>query len=237
MKNQYFGDVNDYRKYGLLRGLSANGEIRTGVCWMLTPSDGRADGQMIACLGKPNAYRNFDSYLFDHLLGAVRGVGERDVRLIENSDVLPGAVFQTELLSDDAQKRRLYFSKMLENFRETHLVFFDPDNGFEVPSRRVGRKDSNKYLYYDEFAKTYSSGHSVLVYQHFVREERSRFIARIANEMMERSGANEIYAFRTSHVVFMLAPQPVHADHFRLQAEHVSRAWLGQIDTQRYPIR
>jgi hypothetical protein len=44
MKNQYFGDINDYRKYGLLRGLSNRGEIRTAVCWMLTTDDGRGDG-------------------------------------------------------------------------------------------------------------------------------------------------------------------------------------------------
>jgi hypothetical protein len=40
MKNQYFGDINDYRKYGLLRILSDEGSMRTGVCWMLTRDDG-----------------------------------------------------------------------------------------------------------------------------------------------------------------------------------------------------
>ena len=39
MKNQYFGDVNDYRKYGLLR-LLAHAGLKIGVCWMLT-EDGR----------------------------------------------------------------------------------------------------------------------------------------------------------------------------------------------------
>ena len=39
MKNQYFGDINDYRKYGLLRILSTYGPIKTAVCWMLTPDD------------------------------------------------------------------------------------------------------------------------------------------------------------------------------------------------------
>ena len=35
MKNQYFGDINDYVKYGLLRVFSAT--HRVAVCWMLTP--------------------------------------------------------------------------------------------------------------------------------------------------------------------------------------------------------
>jgi hypothetical protein len=49
MKNQYFGDVNDYRKYGLLRSLTAGGRITTTVCWMLTPDDGRPDGRLTGC--------------------------------------------------------------------------------------------------------------------------------------------------------------------------------------------
>lgn len=40
MKHQYIGDINDYRKYALLRTLSADGVNRIGVCWMLTPDDG-----------------------------------------------------------------------------------------------------------------------------------------------------------------------------------------------------
>ena len=33
MKDQYFGDINDYRKYGLLRPIIASSG------WMLTPDD------------------------------------------------------------------------------------------------------------------------------------------------------------------------------------------------------
>lgn len=36
MKHQYVGDINDYRKYTLLRLLSSGGTNRIGVCWMLT---------------------------------------------------------------------------------------------------------------------------------------------------------------------------------------------------------
>jgi hypothetical protein len=53
VKNQYFGDINDYRKYGLLRVLTNGGEIRTAICWMLTADDGRGDGGFIDCLEQP----------------------------------------------------------------------------------------------------------------------------------------------------------------------------------------
>ena len=60
MKNQYFGDINDYRKYGLIRILSDGGIIRTGICWMLTPDDTRTDGKFTQYLINPEEYKKFD---------------------------------------------------------------------------------------------------------------------------------------------------------------------------------
>ena len=54
MKHQDVGDINDYRKYALLRALSAGGANRIGVCWMLTPDDGRTDGGKLSCLKQPS---------------------------------------------------------------------------------------------------------------------------------------------------------------------------------------
>jgi hypothetical protein len=47
VKNQCFRDINDYRKYGLLRVLTNRGGARTAVCWMFTPDDGRGDGRVV----------------------------------------------------------------------------------------------------------------------------------------------------------------------------------------------
>ena len=66
MKEQYVGDINDYRKYALLRALAGEGAVKIGVCWMLTPSDGRADGNRLGYLRKP-AFSEFDPPLFDLL--------------------------------------------------------------------------------------------------------------------------------------------------------------------------
>jgi hypothetical protein len=64
VKEQYVGDVNDYRKYALLRALADGGRTKIGVAWMLTPPDGRPDGNMLAYLEKPS-FRTFDPGLFD----------------------------------------------------------------------------------------------------------------------------------------------------------------------------
>ena len=53
VKDQYFGDVNDFRKYGLLRVLAGSDRLRLGVCWMLTAPDGRTNGEFLAYLGQP----------------------------------------------------------------------------------------------------------------------------------------------------------------------------------------
>ncbi len=47
MKNQYFGDINDYRKYGLLRSVLAASRMSLFVAWMLTEDDGSSDGGRI----------------------------------------------------------------------------------------------------------------------------------------------------------------------------------------------
>ena len=48
MKDQYFGDINDYRKYGLLRAVVCTSGLRLMVAWMLTPDDGSTDGKFIS---------------------------------------------------------------------------------------------------------------------------------------------------------------------------------------------
>ena len=45
MKNQYFGDIGDYGKYGLLRFLGERG-LSIAVNWYLTPDDVSNDGNI-----------------------------------------------------------------------------------------------------------------------------------------------------------------------------------------------
>jgi hypothetical protein len=69
----------------------------------------------------------------------------------------------------------------------------------------------------------------VLVYQHFIRENRESFIERIADKIYAKTDAAGLYSLRTPNVVFFLASQPLHAEHFRRQSERVSAAWGDQI--------
>jgi hypothetical protein len=229
VKNQYVGDINDFRKYGLLRTLSREGEIRTGVCWMLTPDDTRNDGQFISYLGTPRAWQAYDPVLFDHLAACVREPEGRNIGCIEEGGILPNTLFHSEILRDSLVERRRYFAEMHARFADRDLVFFDPDNGLEIKSCLTGRKNSGKFLYWSELVDTYAAGSSVLVYQHFIRENRDRFIMRIASEILQRTGAPAVLAFRTPHVVFLLAMQSVHRAHLERQAAQVAQVWQEQI--------
>ncbi|MBN9076322.1 MAG: hypothetical protein BGN87_05235 [Rhizobiales bacterium 65-79] len=102
MKHQYVGDINDYRKYALLRALSSGGANRVGVCWMLTPDDGGADGGKLAYLGQPERHRRFDPELFDILTRAAAEPDRRRLQSIEDSGAIPGAAYYNETLPDDA---------------------------------------------------------------------------------------------------------------------------------------
>src|SRR5688572_2505295 len=132
MKHQYFGDVNDYRKYGLLRTLQAESRLRLGVWWMLTPDDGRSDGKFIRYLGEPSAWRGFDPRLFDAL--AVIVPETRSVTAVALHGLLGDALFDDAIVPDDLSARTACFAAARDRLRAAELVFVDPDNGLEISS-------------------------------------------------------------------------------------------------------
>lgn len=208
MKEQYVGDINDYRKYALLRALAGSG-TQIGVCWMLTPPDGRPDGNKVAYLSQP-AYERFDPPLFALLKQVKDAPDARRLVLIEQSGIIPGAIYVNAIVQDKLPERQAWFAEVLTILKASDLVFFDPDNGLDVASKRKGQLNSSKYLYRDEVAATYRAGHSILIYQHFPREERRAFIERIAADLHELAPDSSIWVFLTSHVAFFLVVHPEH---------------------------
>src|SRR5437763_1252586 len=118
MKEQYVGDVNDYRKYALLRHLGAGRQLRIGVCWMLTPPDA---GNLRHYLEQPAKWRAYDPDLYDRL-GAVVGQADPGRLLgIEQSGIIGGACFFNEPLTDKAD-RYGYFQRALAQLEQTDLI-------------------------------------------------------------------------------------------------------------------
>jgi hypothetical protein len=233
VKNQYFGDINDYRKYGLLRGLAASG-LRVAVCWMLTPDAGGRDGRKTSYLSQPERYRAFDPHLFDALHDAVVVREERAVSAVEEVGLIPSAVYHTAVLDSD---RAGYFTRLAGTVGESDLVFFDPDNGMEVKSHGKHSVGAQRYLYWDELGDSYNSGKSVLVYQHYPHSDHNLFIHGLATELQIRLDASETLAFITSDVVFFLVPQAAHCVQLGEAAQQIIQQWgREQINGRRYRV-
>lgn len=229
MKNQYFGDINDYRKYGLLRALQSNGDGSLLVAWMLTPDDGGPDGRLRAYLEALDKWAHYDRDLFYGLDGLLRSAPQPSVSLIEGAELLPRASYYSALVPDQRNDREVWREGLLRAAKGIDLVFLDPDNGIEVPSKPIGRKSSCKYVTWQEIEALWEAGCSLLIYQHFRREPREAFARRLVSELGKRTGACFTEAFRTPQVLFMLAAQDWHAERYGEIGRRLSDRWNGQI--------
>lgn len=225
MKNQYFGDIGDYKKYSLLRTLSTQGQLKIIVCWMLTEDDERSDGKFVQYLSSPNLWRKYDEPVFDLLAQLVLSENSRRVHNLKQHNILPNTTFYSEILADDRQARERYFDQLNPLAKQTDVVFFDPDNGLEVKSVQYGRRNSSKYIYWQEIVSTYEAGCSVLFYQHFARQSRDVFVSNIANELLTRTSTPEVVSIRTPHSVYFFALQPQHRETVNACMETLTGRW------------
>lgn len=204
MKNQYFGDVNDYKKYCIIRLLAQDLGLSTTVCWMLTPDDARGDGRRVGYLKKPRVWRKYDPVLFDYLKSYVVDYGRRTIKVVQNNAVLGNCNFFDRIITDDPKDRADYFLKLSDITKNSDVVFLDPDNGLEVASVPYGGKNSSKYVYQQDVRNAYESGCSVLVYQHFPRRPHDKFVKDVIDRFEGIGGLGTVVSFCTSTVVFFL---------------------------------
>jgi hypothetical protein len=125
--------------------------------------------------------------------------------------LIPRAAFFSSAIDSDEYARPQYFSEAFQALQSADLLFFDPDNGIEVRSCPQGGENSHKYIYWNEVDRAFKEFHkSLLIYQHFPRENRKEFIARRREDIKARTGMQDVYAFKTPHVAFFLVMQPRH---------------------------
>jgi len=203
MKHQYFGDINDYRKYGLLRALAQAGQLRLGVCWMLTPDDGRNDGEFRRYLEQPERWRHYDPELYDGLRQLLTPAWPRSVAHAEEWELVPEARYHREIVPVGMVARRAYFDAAIDALSGTDMVFFDPDNGIEVPSVGRGSAAAPKYVRWNEIGEVYRRGQSVLIYQHYPRKPRERFEEELCGRLRDETGAHRVDVFATKMVAFV----------------------------------
>jgi hypothetical protein len=232
MKDQYFGDINDYSKYGLLRCFAEAG-LSIGVCWMMTPNDGRADGRKVKYLADRARWRNYDPNLFDSLAEAVKR--HRGIRQIQDFQILPNCSFCNAIVPDSLSLRNRWLSRALSKLCGVDLLFFDPDNGIEVRSTPIGKRGSSKFLYWHEIEKAWAEESSLLVFQHFPRQKREEYVSRLVSELSIHVLGGQVVPLVTSNVVYLLAYKQCHKAKVTLALDAIAKNWQGQVRTGELP--
>jgi hypothetical protein len=152
------------------------------------------------------------------------------VSLIEKSGLLSNSSFYSEPVADSRQHREVWRQGLLKAAAGADLVFLDPDNGIEVPSRPIGRKGSSKYVAWNEIEALWALGCSILIYQHFPREDRVLFSRRLVAELRRITRATIVEAFRTPHVLFLLAAQKRHESGLHNSLRTLNLRWNNQVE-------
>lgn len=167
MKNQYFGDIGDYGKYGMLRYLAEN-NIKIAVNWYLTEDDGSNDGKHISYLDNDKDMK-YDPELFEILKELVEN-NKRNIYEIQKMKVIKHATYYNELINNTGenraekrQSRENWHKKALDSCKDAELVFLDPDNGC-CENEPLNAKDATKYCYANEVADYYNRGQDVVYY-------------------------------------------------------------------------
>ncbi len=138
MRNQYAGDLHDYRKLTLLR-LMASHYKKIRVVWLLTENDNRNHGENREYLKDERNYKNFDEKLYECL---------KEKFLAEKGKFLPKndrSVKQLEEILNKLNEGKFIFCKNLEenmSFDSADLIFFDPNTG-------IGKKDKDHITYHE----------------------------------------------------------------------------------------
>jgi len=153
---------------------------------------------------------------------------------------LPAAFSHKNIRSYKKVEREVYFREFdlyLESIkktsRESILLFFDPDNGIESPKAKPNKK---KYIYWKEIVKYYNREKSLLIYQHFPRVKRKRFIKDVVKKLKMMTGAKQVYSFVMKHVVFFLVPFGDHDKKFEFakKTEEIENVWDENITVSRW---
>ena len=188
MKNQYFGDVGDFGKYGLLSALSSS-EMKLGVNWYLTNNDAKTDGKFIEYLHKPEFVES-DVELAEFLRTCIH-FDRRNVSEIRNFERFNDFEFHDDVLdlknfhalSETGRRKRIevrakWFESSLERLSGCDLIFCDPDNGIETKAMKKVGIDSVKYIFIEELKIMVDKGHSLVVYNHRDKSTEAAYISR-----------------------------------------------------------
>jgi hypothetical protein len=249
LQDRYAGDIGDFAKFAILRGLLRSTDLRLGLVWCLTShsSDPQGDGRHVDYLQTDRGrltYRQCDPHLYDCLAAIVRS-GARSVAAFPNTGVLPeDSVYVDRLLTYDDMTlrdrqavRTSWLNEALQTTANCDVVMFDPDNGLEVPSTPKYRPKGTKYIFFDELREFVCRGQTVIVYQHSTRAgdlatQTSERLTELNAKLPLQTQPFALLWRRVSARSFLIAPTAKHARVMNEQAQGLVTGPLGGLVTR-----
>lgn len=193
MKNQYFADVGDFGKYGMLSYFS-DIPFNVGINWYLTENDTKTDGKFVDYFNKSD-FLVCDRELHDFLYYCIVQ-GRRNVNELSRFPKYTDTIMYDKILNVDHIKalspegrdrrckaRKEWFQNSMDALEQCNLIFCDPDNGIETRSLSHNGKNSVKYVFIDEIRDMLDRGKSVICYNHRDRSKESDYFARFKEVM------------------------------------------------------
>ena len=156
MQKQYFGDFTDFYKFFFLKNII--GKYKLGINWYLTPDDGSNDGNK-KIANKPELEK-IDDVLYNIL-------SERKFsKIIKYFDE------KVEEYRDEYREFNLEYKYETDSFnklRKQDIIFFDPDTGIEMPSKKLSER--YKYISYRTITKYWNDNKTLIIFQHKDRQK------------------------------------------------------------------
>ena len=194
MKNQYTGDIGDYTKLGILRGLEKVG-FSIGLNWYITPDEPKHSKTFTD--GKHTKFLEYDCDTPDiDLFCALQKIGlsqNRSVARLERAKLFENTLFWNKIL--EGKSRDKWHLEAFKKLGKQDVIFLDPDNGLEVKSTNPYSKNGNKYTTYKEAADYYGQGATVIIYNHRDRKPENEYLKRFYRfiDMEETKNAKMFY--------------------------------------------
>jgi hypothetical protein len=234
MQNRYVGDLGDFAKYALLRSIADKSGFKLGVVWCLFENElHNCDGRHTSYLQR-GEFRNLDPVLHDRLALIVRS-GRRSVRTISRVKIFPSdtVLFDSPIAPSNRMRvdgaareayRTRWISQALAATLTCELIFFDPDNGLEIPSVPKHGPKAGKYIFLDELNSFWQRGQSLIIYHHLnrsasVQDQTCAVKNRILTKFADAEIVNSLLFRRGSCRHFWIIGQATHSAELRSGVE------------------
>jgi hypothetical protein len=131
------------------------GEYKLGINWCMTKEDGTNDGKKNKVENKP-VLREYDPVLYDILKN-------NDFTKLQNAYFNKGTKYYGKE-NIEIHLEYQYEKNAFQELKNQDVIFFDPDNGLEMPSKPLGQR--YKYIPYRIAARYWNEDKSIIIFQH-----------------------------------------------------------------------